>query len=274
MDTPNNSIVEKIKKLLAIANDTAASDNEVSNAMKLVNDLLLKHNLTLGNIDTSNDESKIKNLFKSEKIVFGEVVEESNWEVALITTLCEYNLCKPIIHTTTGLKGGHITILGNPLNIECVNYMFQVARKLYRQLSKARYNELRKEVLIQYRAFNQSENDALRAKDLPYRMPWIRNYLKGCVSGLYIKLEQQKRALSSDTQALIVVNNEALELFATQSFDDLRDRHFNKSATDDSAFNLGKQDALENDLTLAIDGADSDPTQNLLNQTLKLNEVN
>lgn len=52
MNQPN-PIIEKIKKLLALANDAGASEGERDNALRMAHGLLAKHNLDMGQVTSS-----------------------------------------------------------------------------------------------------------------------------------------------------------------------------------------------------------------------------
>ena len=47
----NNPILEKVKKLLALANNSGASEGERENALRMASGLLAKHNLDMADLD-------------------------------------------------------------------------------------------------------------------------------------------------------------------------------------------------------------------------------
>jgi hypothetical protein len=50
----NNPIIERVKKLLALAADQSASEGERDNALRMAHGMLAKHNLDMSHVDASN----------------------------------------------------------------------------------------------------------------------------------------------------------------------------------------------------------------------------
>ena len=51
----NNKIIEKIKKMFALANNAGATEGEADNAMRMANKLLEKHNLSMVDLHTQEE---------------------------------------------------------------------------------------------------------------------------------------------------------------------------------------------------------------------------
>jgi hypothetical protein len=192
-----DKLIEKVQKLLTLARNEGASEAEADTALKMANKILLIHNLTMSDIDIEQQDDN--GLIQKDNVIdICQNGEEGQWESTLMAVLCEYNLCGCISHSTKGTNKGTITIVGSQQNIEVVIYLFQAARDLYRALSKTRHSTYRKSVIDQWKAKGYVEKDlyAMETENgsrmLLRRSVWIRSYLKGCVTGLFHKLESQK----------------------------------------------------------------------------------
>lgn len=57
-----DKIINRIKKMLALANDAAAAEGERDNAMRMAYNLLAKHNLTMATVEgPTNGEKREQN---------------------------------------------------------------------------------------------------------------------------------------------------------------------------------------------------------------------
>lgn len=260
-----DKLINRIKKLLAMANDKGASQNETEVALRMANSLLIKHNLTMTDVQVSSIQ---KDVIESDKnrVGFGGIKEEGRWESPLMSTLCQYNFCHSITHTVTRVHGGSITVIGKKENVEIVLYLFDVARTIFRSLSKEAYNTHRKDVLEENRPLGLSEKDCLRQKKMGYRMPWIRTYLKGCVLGLADKLESEKKQVQANQDraiankfALVCTNTElAIRNFMDDKYKNLRTTKRNMKVSKDhgalsSGISAGKSVSLQKGLAGAND---------------------
>lgn len=244
-----NNLIEKIRKIIAKA-DSTDSQEEANAFMTKAQQLLLKHNLQMS--DVEYDNTKIKGAYES--VEFGNVKEEGKWETLLMSVICEFNMCHSLIHKYKNVKKGTMSVIGESHNIETTLYMYETAREVFRRLSKQAYNELRKQTLNAWPGF--SELELQKSKYLPYRMPFIRSYLKGCASGLYRKMEEMREevlndATNSDNDSqddqintnqydlMVVNNNEAIEKFIQDKFGDVKSANTNFRAGSRHAFKQG-----------------------------------
>jgi len=247
------AILAKIQKLIVLSKDGGASSDEADTAMAMANKLLVKYNLSLDDI-TLDDATSYKGIVQDDdKVVVNQVKEEGNWEVALMSTLAYFNMCKDITFRRTGVKEAKIQLIGKEHNIEVVKYLFNVARQMYRDISKSQYNSLRKQVRQQYPG--HSDVELGKAKLLPYRTVWIRNFLKGCVHGLYAKLHEQQQQQQSDQQyGLMVVNNfDAIDEFINKAFDGKLKEGRKMRSKDSAAFRHGRRVGREIELTKGVE---------------------
>jgi hypothetical protein len=259
-------LLDKIKKLLALGNDLSTTQQEAQSALRKANQLLLQHNLTLTDVEVSSIQSDIVETDKS-KLAFGSIREEGQWEANLLNVLCYYNLCHSIKHVTTYSSKGSLSIIGKKHNVEIVTYLFDVARQMFRSLSKQEYNKHRKQVLEQFTPEGLSERDCLKQKHLGYRMPWIRSYLKGCVFGLSAKLKLEKKSvekdISGDKYAVMCTNTSvAIENFKKQQYSNLKKgRVVGKIKNDHGAYSKGLIAGRNSNLSKAISSRETTAKQ-------------
>lgn len=272
MSNQEQKLLQKIKKLLTLGNDQAASEHEAQSALKKANMLLMKNNLSVKDISISSIKSEITETDKDD-LIFGLKKEEGVWEKHLISTLCHYNLCQAIIHKPKRSNIGKVSIVGKDHNVDIVLYMYDVAHTTFRQLSKDKYNAHRKQVLDQYRD-QYTERQLLKMKKMGYRMPWIRTYLKGCCIGLQKKLAAQKQQVMSETAnddnnsnkyEMVVVNtNDAIEQFLNEKYSNLKNSSTKMNVRDShGALSKGIKDGKNAKLHRGVDKSNNNQVKSL-----------
>jgi len=242
----NDKLIDKIKKLLAKAAGTDVQA-EADAFIAAANRLLLKHNLSMTEVEAGGSENAIKQDANAKE--WGEVAAEGIYEAGLMHYIAVNNFCKVIIHAQRGGKRGTLSVIGSPENIEITLYMFEVARTSLRRISKKAYTAYKKTVIEKYPLHSgetrpQREKCLLSSGVLRYRKVWIRSYLKGAAIGLGIKLEnERRRAQDENPQQFALVlsrNTEALDLFAKKTYPDLgKTRNPNLNNADRNAFKQG-----------------------------------
>lgn len=136
----DQTIHEKIKKLLRLANNSGATEAEAANAMQMASALMLKHNIS---VDLSEDGEI--------KIIRGETVVEDcseTWHRVCATTVALLYSCRVIV-----MNGGGFEFVGRTDNIDDCNqtlpYIITQVELLYkmalpRGLSKSARADFRK----------------------------------------------------------------------------------------------------------------------------------
>ncbi len=106
------NIAELIRKLLALAKSD--NENEASLAMAKAQELLMKHNLDMSQIETKNSDEVDQSTLCNEPVDFDNSDDASQWERILISTIAHVNLCQTI-KTNDGVH-----ILGRRSNVSAV----------------------------------------------------------------------------------------------------------------------------------------------------------
>src|SRR3990170_1711561 len=111
MEMPDDNILEKIRALLRLAGDGAATEAEASLAMERAQALLLKHNLDMADIDVKEEGFSFEVL--DEEFNIGK----ADWRSNLLGVIARQNFCRVITHRAFGR---HPSIIGRKYNIEVV----------------------------------------------------------------------------------------------------------------------------------------------------------
>ena len=239
-----DKLISKIQKLITLASDGGATVEEADTAQQMANKLLLMHNLTMSDVKISSNSSSKK--VETQRTSIGQVKEEGQWEPSLIATICEYNLCRSIVTRKRGFREATITVIGKRDNVDVVLYLFDVARNLYRRSSKDMYNAYRREMIDENSHLGLTELELQKAKKLAYRTVWIRSYLKGCVAGLFSKLESQRKQIERDQQKvsnqfglMVVDNKKQITDYMEKNYSDLGKERKWKVDAESKAFSAG-----------------------------------
>lgn len=184
-----NKTVDKIRKLVAQANDKGVTEQEAQAFMAKANQMLLKHNLSMKDVKADDTLT----VTHTDGIEYGKMYIEGNaWERSLLGVIAKANLCETIIHPVQK----EMKIIGRPDNVDVCIYTYEVARALFREWSRNRYNEHKQEVLNQHDTGKYKRVELAKMleqqKLLTYRTTFIQGYLKGAVSGLHSKFELER----------------------------------------------------------------------------------
>lgn len=201
-ETPNipKGLLEKIKKLMRLRDDKAASQGEIENATKMITQLLQKHNLDIAQVehDPREDETGSKAWSLNGKTNR----HEGAWLNSLFTVICRFNMCD-CITMAKGKRGkddmGYIAIIGKKVNVEVVYFLVDQLRERLKDM--------------EVNAWHNYHGDEKRNS---YR----RGYLQGAVIGINYALAEQevqrKRALQEEMGELAYQNKNLDLMIITQ----------------------------------------------------------
>jgi len=109
---PNQNIIEKIKKLLALS--TSPNENEASTALRMAMDMLSKHNLSMTEINVEKKES-----VEHEEVKFTGK-RFSTWRTELLNSVSDAHYCHILKVSGTGVY----YIIGKQTNRQATILMF------------------------------------------------------------------------------------------------------------------------------------------------------
>lgn len=128
---PNEKIIDRIKKMMALASDTAASEGERENALRMSYNLLAKHNLSMAMVDAHN--KKVEEGRESQKAKF--VVYP--WARSIASTVASLFFCNYyFMRSGTGKQADHVFI-GKVSNVATAQYISEfVVRSVTREAAR------------------------------------------------------------------------------------------------------------------------------------------
>ena len=118
-----NKIADKVRKLLALANNNSNAE-EAASAAAMAAALLAEHNLTLGQVETADDDARTSDEFVTR-----------NWSRDMCHAFAALNFCKSWYTIEKGGRGyDTVTILGTQANVAAtavmLDYLVQTADRL------------------------------------------------------------------------------------------------------------------------------------------------
>lgn len=124
-------IIDKIKKLLAIANDSAASEGERDNALRMAHNFLIKHNLEMK--DLQEHEIKENRIFERLETF------QMKWCKGVAQSIAELFFCKMFTEGKVNGTKGRYCFVGKESNATTaavmteyvISSILKEARKLY-----------------------------------------------------------------------------------------------------------------------------------------------
>lgn len=205
-----NKILEKIRKLFQITIENGSTEGEVENALKMAQQLMMRHNIDENEIILSPldiDITYVENQYKSN--------EPKYWFWDLLITIGKCYSCEVTQITKQGKKV--YKIIGTNTDREIVKEIFDKILPILRNLNNTRYKEYiakrRKELGI-----NKGDYPLyflIRYKHIISKQVFTGSYIKGFLSGLSLRLMKDAEdflQLDSDKEkwGLIVIKKDDL----------------------------------------------------------------
>lgn len=161
-----NDIVNKIQKLLALANSD--NKNEAELASKKAQELLIKHNISMSEVETANSDYFETNI---------DLPKRSNERKFIDALLDEYFF----VFVYTDKRSNKIVFVGKKENVDVALYVRSFLEHTFKRL---------------YKLENESQG---------WKGKHRESFYLGLYKGLKEKLEKQRQAIDTDNK-LIVIN--------------------------------------------------------------------
>lgn len=182
-----SDIIDKIAKLLALA--TSPNENEAAQAAAKAQELLMQHNLSLGDIKTDQSSAKIP----IEQTVIDSSGKKIHWKGFLAQAIARANFCQMYWNTRGGQS--RTMILGKSHNVAITKsiyvYLITAVERLATEGVKAE-----KRNYCDY--LNQIAGRGIDAQPEPNWRTWKSSFITGCSRRLCDRLDEQKRSLERD----------------------------------------------------------------------------
>ena len=208
----NSPIIEKIKKLLALAN--SSNEHEAALAAGHAQRLLAEHNLAMADIETAHKPDKAN---KVETAVSKSLPKWLRHLSAGVSTAFD---CQAIHHPAAG----KMTFIGVGADVQIAAYTFTYLDRTVRKLC-ANYMKQHAAVTIANR----------------HRELMRQSYYLGAVSTITARLKEQKVQTPVTTGALVPVK-EGLIRQAMNEIGNLRTMHSRRSYVNTDAYSRGQTD--------------------------------
>lgn len=194
-------IIDRIRKMMKLRDDAAATQGEIENASALIQKLLFEHNLTIdeiGEVQAERYELFTENPDQRKR--------ESDWVPRLYYVIAKWNFCSVVVTSKRdnpndrAHKSFFVRIVGKPSDVEVVKYLCSWLIPKIRGMA----NEA-------YRNYNGIEKSG----------KFMRGYYAGCVQGLDFKLKNEHERLKQETpqaNALVLRRDTELANAVSQFF--------------------------------------------------------
>lgn len=129
--TDINKILERVKKMLVLANDASATEGERENALRMAYNVLAKHNLSMADLpeDQSNEARERQDV----------VISADRWARSLAQAVAKLFFCK-YFYSRTGTSGkDKHCFVGRQSNVITARYMSEFLIKSVKREATTRY---------------------------------------------------------------------------------------------------------------------------------------
>lgn len=224
-----DTILKKIKKLLALSNKNS-NENEAAAAAAKAQELLLQHNLSMAQVE-STDFEKREHVSHEYREIFRQ--NRINWKVDLANTVAMANLCSILT------SGRRLIWIGKPSNIEVAEYLWATLSDDLESICDRRWNEI-----VRLRAM-EKETGINPFKDYSllyvHGKTWKNSFYYGAINTISQRLNETKKNLrvNENMNALIVTSDKEVEAYIKKTWPRLN--HNNNSVRIyGSAYESGK----------------------------------
>lgn len=246
----NKEILEKLKKLIRLQEsaEKIGSLAEAENAALRVQDLLLKYNLSLSDINTKEEKEDIGEETYSgiNDLTKGK---ESDWVLHLFNVIARHNLCEMFSRTSRGPhEAGKCNrdaiLVGSPTNVMIVKYTVETLVPRIRDAGKE--------------AARKGKNE------IPNPKAFMRAFLLGATRGIAAKLKEQVEAMkahennSGPITALVRTNQVQLKTYIDENFGRIKLRG-KQTPKDGGGYNKGFETGKNMSINKGVSGSNGVP---------------
>lgn len=257
-----NNIIQKVEKLLNLANDTSASQGEIENATKAANKLMMKYQLSSDDILLGYSE------VSSEVIeAFPKSSEYQDWLWDLLNVISVGNMCstyakkhRVLANNRKGYMGNgwYVTVVGSDLNRRIVTQMYNTCSNMFPKLALSAWKSTlkgAKDNVTKYLLENDMEEHLsditqsflVKKGIIPSKRLFINSYYKGAMQGLNKKFNENLKELPQDELhkwgLMVVKNDTLLEDYINENEEEIGKHRGRKTKIDARAFIKGEDDA-------------------------------
>jgi len=204
---PPDNVVERIRKLLRLAEDAGATEAEAASALERASALLLRHNLTMDQVAVTGGDA----LPVTEQPI--HTGWAGSWRGTLLAILARHNLCSPLVSRQG--KVDTVVVVGRPANVQATHALYDwIAAQLERF------------GLEEWSAFNQEQREAVAGsagipwcvecarpvvpeRPLIHGVTWKTAFYRGALLRIATRLSAQRKAQQQPPPAHPAASGEA-----------------------------------------------------------------
>ena len=211
-----DSLLTRIKKLMAMTVERGATVEEAATAARKIQQILFEHNLSMSQVESHNPDQPKEGMGKTEYTMkFGGPMA-ARWMATLTHYIAKYNFG----YVVTNTRERKIWVIGKPSNVEVILYMAEYIGLEIQRLCKERMKGPNNNSSF-YNAFTRGAVDTIRQR-------------------LYEQQEVSK-AQSTTGTALVVASEAQLKQAVAQYFPRLRAGRSARSLRDGGAYRQGQE---------------------------------
>lgn len=229
-----DKVLNRIAKLMQMADGGTKHEAEV--AAKMAQSMLIKHNLSMSDVDTQigEDERAIMDELFNMKDTWKKV--EGNWVSSLYHIVAINNLCKIIVHG--GGKWKNITVIGSKSNVSMVHFICQQLIPRLRDAEKQEWSW--------YNGYDK-------------RNVFKRGFFQGAVSGISNQLSaslQELQEADKNVHGLVLYNEKAVTEYRDNKWPNLGKSRGSRSSSWDG-YKSGKNVGSNMNIHRGVGGSKS-----------------
>jgi len=204
------SIVFKIKKLMALSK--SSNENEAASAAAKAQELLLKYNVELSQVENVSLDREDTRLVSEFKELFGLNVIQ--WKRDLAFSVAKANMCKGVS------SGRGMYFLGKKHNIEIVEFLYETIVRDLERIAEEKWKQILalRDMQSQFPQLNLFTDYSLMHV---HGKTWKASFYVGAVKTVKERLEENLTELQVDNpnlSALITTEDVRLQNFFRQQF--------------------------------------------------------
>lgn len=201
--------LERIRKMLTLAEDPAASEGEVENALKMAQSLMAKYDIEYSDVDLSPEDITMieqeynpKNNERKYWLWDLLCVIGSSYNCEVLKSRRIVNIEGAVFPQKTWYRQEYFKIFGTKEDVKLIKEIFSRVVPIIRNLAVKRFKEKSNEMVNLQLALGLPINTPNKGK-------FFNDYIDGFIHGLDLKLAKQKQQLvkedSSGKYGLILV---------------------------------------------------------------------
>lgn len=240
-----DQLMERIQKMIRLRDNPGATVGEVANATTMIQELLLKYNLSMSEIEQHTPQQKLEDEYqKSDRFDLGASSNyRTEWRVALLNVIARNHFCRMAYFSRTKAqkrwnyttnqyetvegKDASAVLIGKPYNVQVTKELYEwIAWQLNRLCTQA-WTAYQKEQKEQNGRFAESYgfNPGYKGDS---KKAFKTSFFDAAVDEIHARLVQARREQEekyANAHALIVVSDEALAKAYDHYFPKVKDSY-------------------------------------------------